>query len=516
VNVALVNLSGVALPENEIRIQYSGFIIFAAQLLSVVTGLAFTLLLTRNLSPADFGVWSNIFTVVGYFTIASGLLPFWITRFAARKMEGAIKTGFSATIVIALVGMAVYVPFIFPYMQAANTQAPIYVAVYLLAALEILNIYLISLLESSLRAVKPQAIGYGLLVEEVTKVTIALALLLALGFSQVLPIAMVSLISAAAIQVLYYIRLLAPSLKEKVHWKYLRQWLKGSTVNIYTAVGSQLLSFTFILLFFSAVGKEATGDLQAAITFANIIGYASFVSYAVYPRLLANSCSEEEVALSFRTTLMAAFPLATITLTMPTSLLTILNAQYSEAWPILVLYTLDALIILISNFYNSCVLGVERLDEKGNVPLRELIRSKIFKVFTLPYIQAAIALPTAYYLLSQFTSSSSAVQAATYVVAIIIGVQATTFIGLYLTMRKSIRLTVDWRSIGKYLFAAALAALVLLVIPNTTTLTLTFGKAVAGLATYTAVLLAIDAEARKLPVLIFREIKIALGGIKRK
>jgi O-antigen/teichoic acid export membrane protein len=514
--VALVNLSGVALPENEIRIQYSGFIIFAAQLLSVATGLAFTLLLTRNLSPADFGVWSNIFTVIGYFTIASGLLPFWITRFAARKMEGSIKTGLSATLVIALVAMAVYIPFIFPYMQAANTQTPIYVAVYLLAALEILNIYLISLLESSLRAIKPQAIGYGLLVEEVTKITIALALLFAFGFSQILPIAMVSLISAAAIQVLYYTKLLAPSIKEKIHWNYLHQWLKGSTVNIYNAVGAQLLSFTFILLFFSPVGKEATGDLQAAITFANIIGYASFVSYAVYPKLLANSCSEEEVALSFRTTLMAVFPLATITLAMPASLLTILNAQYSEAWPILVLYTIEALVILISNFYNSCVLGAERFDEKGNVPLRELVHSKIFKVFTLPYIQAAIALPTAYYVLSQFTSNSSAVQAATYVVAIIIGVHVVTFIWLYLTMRKSIRLKVNWSSIGKYAIAAALTALVLLVIPNTTTLTLTFGKALAGLATYIAVLLAIDAEARKLPPQILREIKMALGGVRKK
>jgi O-antigen/teichoic acid export membrane protein len=511
-----VKLRGVAVPENEIRIQYTGFIIFAAQILSIATGLVFTLLLTRNLSQADFGVWSNIFTVLGYFTIASGLLPFWITRFAARKMEGTIRTGFSATLVIALVGVAAYIPFVFPYMQAANTQASIYLIVYLLASLEILSIYLVALLESSLRAVKPQAIGYGLLVEEIAKVTIALSLLLTLGFSQILLIAMVSIVSGAAVQVLYYIRLLAPSLKEKVQWNYLRQWLKGSTANIYNAVGGQLFSFIYILLFFSPVGKTATGDMQAALTFAKIIGYASFVSYALYPKLLSNSCSEQEVTLSFKTTLMAAFPLAAITLSMPTSLLTILNVQYSEAWAILVLCTFDALIVLISNFYSSLVLGAERLDEQGNVPLNKLARSKIFKIFTLPYIQAAIALPTAYYVLSQFTSNSNPVQAANYVVAIIIGVHATTFIWLYLTMRKFTRLTVDWKSIGKYVFAAVLAAIVLFLIPETTTLTLTFGKVLAGLATYSAVLLAIDPEARKLPPIVFREIKTTLGNIKRK
>jgi O-antigen/teichoic acid export membrane protein len=511
-----VNLCGVVVPENEIRIQYTGFIIFAAQILSIATGLVFTLLLTRNLSQADFGVWSNIFTVLGYFTIASGLLPFWATRFAARKMEGTIKTGFSATLVIALIGVAAYIPFIFPYMQAANTQESVYLIVYLFASLEILNIYLVALLESSLRAVKPQAIGYGLLIEEVTKVTIALSLLLTLGFSQILLIAMASIVSGAAVQVSYYIRLLASSLKEKIHWNYLRQWLKGSTVNIYNAVGSQLLSFIYVLLFFSPVGKTATGDMQAAVTFANIIGYASFVSYAVYPKLLASSCSEQEVALSFKTTLMSAFPLAAITLSMPTSLLTILKGQYSAAWPVLVLCTFDALILLTSNFYSGYVLGTERLDAEGNVPLSKLIRSKIFKVFTLPYIQAAIALPTTYYVLSQFTSSSNPVQAATYVVAIVIGVHATAFIWLYLTMRKATRLTVDWKSIAKYVFAAVVASIVLFIIPKTTTLTLTFGKVMAGLATYSAVLLAIDAEARKLPPIVFQEIKTALGGIKRK
>ena len=502
--------------ENEIRIQYTGLIIFAAQMLSVVTGLVFTLLLTRNLSQADFGVWSNIFTILGYFTIGSGLLPFWTTRFAARKMDGAIKTGFSANLVIALVAMAVYIPFIFPYMQAANTQATIYLIIYLLASLQILNIHLIGLLESSLRAVKPQVIGYGLLIEEVTKVTIALSLLLIFGFSQILTIAMVSLIIGAAAQVSYYIRLLAPSFKEKIHWNYLRQWLKGSTVNIFTAVGNQLLAFIYVMLFFSPVGKTATGDLQAAITFATIIGYASFLFYAVYPKLLADSCSEQEVALSFRTTLMAAFPLAAITLSMPTSLLTILRGHFSDAWPVLVLSTFDTLVLLVSNFYSGTVLGAERLDEEGNVPLRKLVRSKIFRVFTLPYIQAAIAIPAAYYVLSQSTSSTSPVLAATYVVAIVLSVHATTFTWFYSTMRKSNRLTVDWRSIWKYVFAAALAAIVLFIIPTTTTLTLTVGKVLAGLATYIAILLAIDSEARKLPPLVFQEIKATLSGVRKE
>ena len=86
---------------DELRVHYSGFIIFAAQILSVITGVIFTLLLTRNMTQTEYGVWNNIFDVGTYFTLASGLFPFWATRFVARRKEGAVKTGLLANLVVA-------------------------------------------------------------------------------------------------------------------------------------------------------------------------------------------------------------------------------------------------------------------------------------------------------------------------------------------------------------------------------------------------------------------------------
>jgi len=73
------------LAKNEIRIQYSGFIIFAAKLASVATGLAFQYMIARSTNPQEYGVWFNVNDVLVYFTILTGIMPFWAMRFVARN-----------------------------------------------------------------------------------------------------------------------------------------------------------------------------------------------------------------------------------------------------------------------------------------------------------------------------------------------------------------------------------------------------------------------------------------------
>jgi hypothetical protein len=462
------------------------------------------------MSKPEYGIWSNIFDMVGYFTFFNGLFPFWATRFVARRKEGAIKTGLLANLVVALVSVAVYFPLISAITSAFNVGGA-YVIAYFAASLQIINIYLIGMLESCLRAIKPQTIGYGLLIEETCKVSLAYVLivrlhLLFLG-------AMLSLIIAASIQAVYYLRLVNIDLKQRVQWKYLKEWLKGSTANFYNAVGNQLAVSILVLLFLYG-GQAARGEYQAAATFANIVGYSSFLAFALYPKMLAKN-SLEDVAFSFKIVLMFAIPMAAIAMTMSKSLLTILNVFYNVASPVLILLTLDTVVLVISQFYSSLLFGVERLDEEAKIPLNKLVRSKMFKAFTLPYIQAAIALPTTYYVLTRLTIAQS-VQGVLYVTTINLCVHVVTFFGLYAIMRNSVKMVVPWRSIGRYLFASAVTATVLYVLPHPTTILLTVGKAAVGVATYSALLLVIDADAKGLTILIWHEIKGIFGRLSSK
>jgi hypothetical protein len=275
-------------------------------------------------------------------------------------------------------------------------------------------------------------------------------------------------------------------------------------VNIYNAVGNQLSAFTIILLFLLG-GQAARGNYQAAMTYAGIIGYSLSLSYALYPTLLTKN-NLEDVTSTLKTVLMTAIPLAAIVLSLPQSLLTILHVHYNEATPILVLLTLDAFVVLISQFYSSVIFGVERLDEKAMIPFKKLVRSRIFKVFTLPYIQAAISIPTCLYFLTQYAGGWQ-VNAAVFVTAINLAAHIVTALIQYAMMHKSVRIDVPWKSIGKYILASAVSAAFLYMLPDTTTLLLTLAVVLAGSAIYAAVLLAIDKDARSIVRAIWHEVK---------
>jgi hypothetical protein len=451
-------------------------------------------------TPEEFGAWSFIFYLTNFFIIINGLFPFWATRFIARGKKGATKTAFSANLVIALVSMVVYLVIVAPVLNAFSISS-VYLFVYLLASLQILNMFLIAVLEGSLQAVKPQAKGYGLLIEEVIKV--ALAFVLIVGLKQLFIGALVSIIVGTAVQVIFYIWILRDELRQAANWSYMREWLKGSAAFVYNVVGMQLGNLLlYVLLYFG--GQAALGDYQAAVTFSTVIGYAASLAFALYPKMLAQECPED-VAASFKTVIMLALPMAAVALTMSQSLLIILNASYAVAAPILMLLTVDTLVVLVSQFYTQCLLGVEAFDMEGKIPLRQLVRSKIFKVFTVPYIQAALTLPLLYVVLTQ-AGFADPVQAAIYMVIISIFAHIITFGIVYGLMRKSLRIDVAWKSMGKYVFGALVSALVLLVLPQTTTLTMTFGKMLIGVAVYAGLLYAIDADARKLVKQIWEEI----------
>ncbi len=487
--------------KDEIRLQYSGFVIFAAQMLSIITGLVFTLLLTRNMTKQEYGIWANIFDLIGYFLLLSGVFPFWTMRFVAREKQGAAKTGLLANLFVSLIFMVLYVS-IAPFLTNLFNIGPAYSIMYLIAGAQIVNMYLIAALESILRAKKPQAIGYGLLIEEVCKIILAYVLIVRLH--QLFLGALLSLIIAATAQVLFYLRLTASEYRPRIEWAYVREWLKGSTVNLYNAVGNQLAALTIILLFVYG-GQAARGNFQAASTYAAIIGYPLFLAYALYPRLLTKNILEE-VTFTLKTVLMFAIPLVTIILSVPQSLLTILNVQYDEATPILLLLTIDAFVVLISQFYSSVIFGAEKFDEQATIPFRQLVKSKIFKVFSLPYIQAAIAIPTCLYFLTLYASGNS-VFAAVIVVGVNLVAHTVTLVIQYTMMRTSVPVIFPWTSTGKYVFASIITAIFLYFVPDTTTVSSTFAVVLAGGGIYASVLLTIDQDARKIVVAVWNEIR---------
>jgi len=493
------------LAKKEIRLQYSGFIIFAAKMLSIATGLAFQLMIGRATTKSEYGLWFNIKDILAYFTLLAAALPFWTMRFVARDKEGAAKTGILANLTISVIATIIYLPLV-PLITSSLGISQEYLLLYFIIAIEMIELYFIHALEACLRARAPQTLGYGLLVAEVCKVI--LGYILIIEFRQPLLGALLSLIVAFTVQIAYYFKLLIQELRQQIRWEYVKEWLKGSIANIYNIVGNQIAAFVFIMLF-TYGGSEGRSNYGAAGQIASVIAYSSFLAFALHPKLLAEK-NTEDITTSLKMVLMFAIPMTAGAIMLSDSYVIIINVIYKDAWPVLVVLATNALVATLSGLFSSVLYGVEKVDEKAKISLRELVKSRLFIVFSLPYFRSAITLPTAFYILANRVQNP--LQAALYVSIINSSVSFAMFLILCAIVRKMVTINIPWRNIMKYVFASAIMAVFLFVIPHPTRIYLTLIVTAAGGIIYLTLLMAIDKEARALVNSVWQEIGSKIRG----
>ncbi len=498
-------ISGAHVEKKEIRLQYSGFVVFAAKLISIATGLFFAFMVARATTGPEYDIWFNINDILGYFTLLAGVVPFWVMRCVARGNEGATKTGFATNLVISAISTIAYLAAV-PFILNALGIAPHYLTLYLIVSVQIVELYIMNSIESCLQATVPQTIGYGLLLQQVFKVILGYVLIIQLG--QPLIGAVISTSIALVVQLAYYYKLTAPEFKQRIRWSYAKEWLKGSVASIYNVIGNQVASLVFIMLF-ALGGTGARSIYGAAGIIASVITYSGFLAFALYPKLLAEK-NREDVTLSLKMVLMFALPMAVGAIVMASSFLVVLRPDFLTSYPgsewVLIALSLDALVTVVSGIYGSVLFGVETVDQNETISFRKLMKSKMFIFFSLPYVHSAVTIPTTYYVLTTYATNQP-LQAALSVTIINTTMRFAMFIVLYVLVRKMMRIDIPWKSIAKYLFASAVMGAVLFLLPQSEKVSTTLiYTAVAGVV-YLAVLLAIDKEARDLPMSILREVR---------
>jgi O-antigen/teichoic acid export membrane protein len=489
------------LAKNEIRLQYSGFMIFLAKIISVGTGLIFQFIVARTTSDAEYGIWFNINDIATYFTLLAGILPFWAMRFISRNKEGALKTGIIANFLISALAAAIYLPAV-PLIASALDISQTYLVSYFLVALQIMELYSVSALESSLQARMPQAIGYGLLVQQFFKIIVGYVFIIELN--QPILGAVLATILAFVVQIAYYVKLVADEFRQRIRWEYVKEWFKGSVANIYNVVGNQIASFIFIMLF-QYGGKEARATYGAAAQVTGVINHATFLAYALYPKLLAERKSED-ITVSLKMVLMFAIPMTVGAIVLSDSYIVLLKPDYAGAWSVLIALAIDAFIAALSGFFSSVLLGVETVDEKAKISFRQLAKSRLFIAFSLPYLHSLITIPTAFYILT-FYVQNMPVEASLWVSIINAVGRFAMLVVLFAIVRKMIKIEIPWRNIAKYVFATVVMATVLFIIPHPTRISLILAATGIGGLIYLVLLMAIDREARTLPRTILNELK---------
>ena len=489
--------------KREIRTHYSGVIIFAAKIATVATGIAFALIVANSLSQAEYGILGIFNIIIPYFTLLAGAISFWTMRFVSRSAEGAAKTGLFANSALAIIAVLVYLallPIISPAFRLES-----YLTVYLIMAAQVVEVYIISVLESSLQGNRPEYVGYGLLVGEILKVVLCYFLIVwsRMGIQG----AALSIVIAFAVKASFYIKTLFKELRQKLVFAYIREWIKGSAFNIYNIIGDRIAAIIFLMITWYGT-ETANSYYYATSQIANIIAYSTLLAFALTPKLLSES-KLSEATMSLKLVLLFAVPMTAGVLALPSSYLVFLKetGEYVVATPVLMILAIDALILTTSTIFGYVLMGIERVDEKAKIPFREMAKSKLFIAFSFPYLHAAITLPTAFYAMT-FLAHNDPLQVAIYITGINTIGHTAIFLIQYYVVSRAVKFQIPWNSIGKYALASAAMAALLYFTHPARRLTTLIVTAVGGLV-YIAVLLAIDKGTRSL-------LRMSIGILKAK
>jgi hypothetical protein len=265
-------------------------------------------------------------------------------------------------------------------------------------------------------------------------------------------------------------------------------------------------------------GAGGRGRYGAAATVTNVISYSSFLAFALYPKLLAEK-KREDITTSLKMVLMFAIPMTVLAVVMADSYITLLRQDYPDASVVLMVLAVDTLILVVNNIFSAVLFGMESLDQDEKISFRDLVRSRLFIAFSLPYLRSAITLPLTYYVLITFAFHQP-LQAALYVSAIYLMGHIIVFFAMYTLARKSIKIDIPWKSISKYVLASAVMGALLFILPHPTGVALTastmeilfniakvLGLTGIGAAVYLGIVMAIDRDARTLPKSILQEVR---------
>lgn len=474
-----------------IRLRYPGFLLFTFRLISVGTGLLFTLMITRSITLEEYGIYNNLSDILSYFTLASQIIPFWVTRFIARGHSGSSKTGLIMNTLIALSSTAIYLITISKILDSLQVSEK-FLPLYATGAFLIIERYLQAIFEAILYPRHPELIGFGLLVSELSKV--AAGFILIIGLKMGLMGALTSIIASLLTQILFYFKETLGDVYGKIDWKYVKEWFKASLLNIYEIICSRILALPSIFLFIFS-GEAARAYYGASSAIASIVGYSSSLSFALYPRLLLK-INPQDISLSIKMVSLFAIPMCMGAIALSEHLLSILNPLYAVAKPILILMAISAFIASFSSIFDTVIRGTEKMDVEAKILFRDLVRSKIFLSITFSYIQAAALVPLTYIMLSPGMLDPLASALWLTLLTLMSGLPVA--IAKYFLAQKCLKFVFPWISVSKHLAASFIMALILYLTPASARLSAILLEVAAGASIYFLILLLIDEDARRI------------------
>lgn len=367
---------------SDIRVTYSGLIALVVGLTSVLTGIIFTLIVTRRLSQEEFGIWAVIGNMISYFLIAEPVISYWSTRQIARGEEVG-KTSIISSLIFSIGSVPAYVILgLFVFQVSNSNPIPMILGGLLLP---------VTFVSQTLSGInlghKPHATSYSLLTFEFLKIPVGLIAVyfLDLGVVGAIIATLIAYLGKIAIQ-LYFARV---KLKNKFRMKVLIHWIKLSWIQLYSNL-SHLIWTLDIILYATIIGSTiGIAYYSVSLAISAIIGHAGLISQALYPKLIAKG-NLNYIQENFTHLMFFGIPLLGIGIIFSKPALFALNPSYMNASLIVIFISIRTFFYMITGVFYQVLMGIENVDVTNNIKYSNLAKSYLFRIPTLSNLHSGL------------------------------------------------------------------------------------------------------------------------------
>lgn len=427
---------------SSVRVTYSGLISLILGLSTVVTGMIFVVIITRNLSPDELGTWSLIGGLITYVIIIEPMISYWTTREIARDVESG-KTAILSSSIFSIIGFVIFLFIAFFISKPTGTD----VNILYLSAIMIPFSFLNRTLSAISLGWKPHVNSYGVIIFDIAKIPAAII------FIYFLDLGLTGVIFSVIVAYIPSIFVLAFLNKEKLQTNFnkifLKSWLKRAWLPSYIKFPNVVV---FDVLIFSLITGSVSGLAYwvAAFAIGSIVGHSSQITKAVYPKLLSGG-SDKFYEVNFIRLLYFAFLFTSISISFAKPGLFILNPIYDVAVIVVVFVSLRTFLQMLAISFTNALQGIEKVDLKES-SAKDYVKSNLFYLPTIRLIRRAVylsSLAAGLIILMQFNTSQLDLVIAWSVIIFVIEIPFTIY--LFNLIKKNLSLSFDVITILKYL-----------------------------------------------------------------
>lgn len=402
----------------------------------------FTLILTRTLTPNEFGTWNLINNMILYVIISESVISYWVTREIARGIDSG-KTAVVSSGLFSAGGIFGYILLAF-FLQQTNVNNNVLFFASILVPVSFLN----RTLSAINYGYKPHAVSYGALAIGVIQIPLALIFVSSLNFG-ILGVIYATLFATTGsmmVQIIYA----RNKIKNAVKKKYLKKWLTHFWVPLYPGIG-YIVHFFDITIFSAIVGSmEGVALWSASLVVPSLIINSASISKAVYPKLLETD-KKEYLQENLVQLFYFAIPLTAISLSFGKPALFVLNPIYVVAFPVVIFSSIYIFLNTIGIVFQSFLIGMEKVDLNEKASFKDYVKSKLFFIPTLQLIQNIIYISLLAIGLLLLKPLSSQLDLVLYWAIISLVTQVPFTMYLYMLVKRNLNLTLEFKSIFKYL-----------------------------------------------------------------